>query len=119
MIKIFVNDSKLGGDLYTSAFETIANGEKLEITAQSGSLIQIPRGYDLYLIHLRDITDEEEIKRLRLEQPSSEIVYTSLCGTPIPFIRTYCDEIAGFLDLNDLKRLLKNSKLKQEARVKK
>jgi hypothetical protein len=113
MIKIFVNDSKVGGEMYEDSFNLISNNEHLDINAKSEKKIfEIPRGYDVYLIHLRDIVDKGDIFRLREEQPFSEIHYL-FAGGDTPFgIKEHCDGVHTIVTSRNLREILDNSKIK-------
>jgi len=124
MLKVFVNDSNLGGKFYKDIFEYLAEdmNEPLKITAQSEDTIKIiPRGYNLYLIEYSNIADLKETEKLRKEQPFSEIHYLfgKRLGTISSKEKNNADGFHFMVSEIYLKEFIKNSKRKLEALLKK
>ncbi len=118
MIKVFINDSRCDGKMgntFKDRLEHIGANKGMELDVTLGSekrLHEIPRGYDLYIIHFSEVADEEEPGRLRREQPWSEIHYTSGDTEVLEEIRKNADGAHFIISGTHMERFLDQTRQK-------
>lgn len=106
--KVYILDSVLVETLKMSVSETAENLDmKIELETSSDRLVRIlPRGYDIYILHLSNLEDQD-LKGLREEQPWSYIVGISGIYSLPKELKKCLDNTYRVLHQIDIENILK------------
>ncbi|MFH1589486.1 MAG: hypothetical protein ABIB43_02885 [archaeon] len=121
-LKVYINSSKM--EFYTDQLAMLElmldedDFPKLHIRKEEKQYLKtLPADYDLYIIHLSDVS-LDEIKRIREKQPYSKVFGISgsyisgyLCEYDAPrfSLKDICDDGDNYLNFKKVKRLIKDS----------
>ena len=116
--KCLVIQTFMGRYLAEEVFEASEGKEiSLEVKLIQEPTKKVPRGYDIYFIHLNDILDEEDLVKLTKEQPKSYFVKIGIGGGYFIGEERIFDNSKYLFDCREIEEILKESMIKNNQQI--